>query len=271
MAPLARISIVTPSFNQAEYITRTVRSVVLQRYPNLEYILMDGGSKDGTVEALAPYRQAFSHFRSEKDHGQAAAIADGLEMSTGDIMGYLNSDDMLAPGSLEFVSWFFSNHPEVDAIYSHRIAVDEADRALWYWVLPPHSNYLMSRWDYIPQETCFWRRSLWTKAGNVDRTFRFAMDYDFFVRCMQCGGKFRRVNRFPRRVPLAQCGQIQPAVRNHRHGRNRPYLEDVWAGGNAPLAICQIIPFRCGEFRVERVRAPSHGSSGKPARYQLQL
>ena len=196
MAQLAKISIITPSFNQAKFITRTVRSVILQRYPNLEYVLMDGGSKDGTMEALAPYREAFAYFRSEKDDGQAAAIADGFDITTGDIMGYLNSDDMLAPGSLEFVNWFFANHPDVDAIYSHRIAVDESDRALWYWILPPHSNYLMSRWDYIPQETCFWRRSLWTKAGNIDRTFRFAMDYDFFVRCMQCGSKFRRVNRF---------------------------------------------------------------------------
>jgi glycosyltransferase involved in cell wall biosynthesis/SAM-dependent methyltransferase len=190
-----RISIVTPSYNQGKFIGRTVRSVLLQRYPNLDYILMDGGSSDDTVSRLAPYRDQFSYFVSAPDGGQADAIAKGFARSSGEIMAYLNSDDLLAPDALHFVANYFASHPNVDFIYSHRCTVDENDRVMWYWVLPPHSSSLMKRWDFIPQETCFWRRSLFEKAGNIDPSYQFAMDYDLFVRFMNLG-RVRRVNRF---------------------------------------------------------------------------
>jgi glycosyltransferase involved in cell wall biosynthesis len=192
---MPRISIVTPSYNQAAYIGWTVRSVLLQRYPNLEYIVMDGGSTDGTQAVLEPYRSQFAHYVCEKDNGQSDAVARGFERCTGQIMGYLNSDDMLAPDALQFVADFFGQHPDVDAIYSHRVTVVEDNRVVSYWILPPHSNYLMQRWDLIPQETCFWRRSLFERAGNIDPSFRFALDYDLFLRYMQVG-RFVRVNRF---------------------------------------------------------------------------
>ena len=190
-----KISLVTPSYNHERFIERTVRTVLLQRYRDLEYILMDGGSTDRTMEVLEPYRDRIDDLVSERDEGQADAIAKGFERSTGEIMGWLNSDDMLAPDALDYVAWFFETHPDIDAIYSHRLAVDENDKAIWYWILPTHSTYLMSRWDLIPQETCFWRRSLWEKAGNVDGSFQFAMDYDLFTRFMKIG-RFQRVNRF---------------------------------------------------------------------------
>ena len=190
-----KISIVTPSYNQGRYIELTVRSVLLQRYPNLEYIVMDGGSTDDTLTRLAPYRDQFSYFVSQPDHGQADAIARGFARSTGEIMAYLNSDDLLAPDALHFVARFFKKNPKIDWIYSHRCTIDDDDRVIWYWILPPHASFLMRRWDYIPQETCFWRRSLFEKTGNIDRSYRFAMDYDLFVRFMNqgCG---RRLNRF---------------------------------------------------------------------------
>jgi len=192
---LPTISIVTPSFNQKAYIVDTVRSVLLQRYPNLEYVMMDGGSKDGTVEALEPYRHRFHHFCSERDAGQADAIRRGFEQTSGEIMAYLNSDDMLAPGALTFVAEFFRTHPAIDAIYSNRVIVNEHNTVIGYWILPRHRNHLMMRWDLIPQETCFWRRRLYEKVGGVDASFRFAMDYDLFTRFM-LNGRFRRVKRF---------------------------------------------------------------------------
>jgi glycosyltransferase involved in cell wall biosynthesis/SAM-dependent methyltransferase len=190
-----KISIVTPSYNQGEFIERTVRSVLLQRYPDLEYIVMDGGSTDETLERLRPYQDKFSYFVSERDGGQADAIAKGFARSSGEIMAYLNSDDLLAPDTLHFVARFFQENPTVDWIYSHRCTVDDHDRVIWYWILPPHLNFLMRRWDYIPQETCFWRRSLFEKTGNIDRSYKFAMDYDLFVRFMNTG-RGRRLNRF---------------------------------------------------------------------------
>jgi glycosyltransferase involved in cell wall biosynthesis len=190
-----KISIVTPSYNQAQYIGWTVRSVFLQRYPDLEYVMMDGGSKDGTLDVLEPYRDRFAHFVSERDNGQSDAIARGFERTTGEIMAYLNSDDMLAPGTLRWVADFFARHPDVDAVYSHRITVDGDNKVAWYWILPEHSDWYMTRWDLIPQETCFWRRRIFEKVGNVDPTYRFAMDYDLFVRFMQAG-RMARADRF---------------------------------------------------------------------------
>ncbi len=191
---LPRISIVTPSYNHGNYVAWTVRSVLLQRYPNLEYIVMDGGSTDATCPVLAPYRPHLAHFVSEKDHGQADALARGFERATGEIMGYLNSDDMLAPDALHFVARFFHTNPGVDAIYSHRCLVNAQNRVVGYWILPAHNNYLMQRFDLIPQETCFWRRRLFEAVGNIDASYRFAMDYDLFVRFMR-RGVMARVDR----------------------------------------------------------------------------
>jgi glycosyltransferase involved in cell wall biosynthesis len=191
----SKISIVTPSFNQGEYIERTIRSVLGQQYPYLEYLFLDGGSTDNTLTIVEPYKSKLSYFVSAPDGGQGDAIASGFERSTGEILGYLNSDDLLAPGALHFVNEFFRQNPRIDFIYSHRLAIDEEDNVIWYWILPRHVSYLMKRWDFIPQETCFWRRRLLDKCGSIDRSFRFAMDYDLFVRFMT-NGRFGRVNRF---------------------------------------------------------------------------
>ncbi|ADJ28055.1 glycosyltransferase family 2 protein [Nitrosococcus watsonii] len=192
---LPTISIVTPSFNQGEYVEWTVQSVLGQRYPNLEYIFMDGGSTDQTLDRIAPYRNRFFHFESGPDGGQSAAIAKGFSMATGEIMAYLNSDDVLLPGTLNFVVDYFHRHPEVDFIYGHRCIVNEINQVIGHWILPRHSSFLMRRWDLIPQESCFWRRRLFKQKGNIDASFQFAMDYDLFVRYMSAGN-FKRVNRF---------------------------------------------------------------------------
>ncbi len=193
--PLPTISIVTPSYNQGEYVERTVRSVLLQRYPNLEYVLMDGGSTDNTMDVLAPYLDRFTHHQSAPDGGQSEAVRNGFEHTSGEIMAWLNSDDVLAPGALDFVADYFAKNPGVDAIYSNRVIVDADDTAIAYWVLGEHDDWLMSRWDLIPQETCFWRRSLYEKAGPVDDSYRFALDYELFTRFMECG-RMERVQRF---------------------------------------------------------------------------
>ena len=190
-----KISIVTPSFNQGQFVESTVRSVFDQKYPKLEYIFMDGGSTDSTLANVDKYKDRCFQFKSQRDEGQAAALAEGFETSSGDILAYLNSDDMLTPHALYYVDAFFRSNPDVDVLYSHRLAIDTNGVAIYYWILPTHSSYLMSRWDYIPQETTFWRRSIWERAGNIDKSFRFAMDYDLFVRFMKLG-KFKRVNRF---------------------------------------------------------------------------
>lgn len=192
---LPKISIVTPSYNQRRFLAWTMRSVLLQRYPNLEYIVMDGGSTDGSAEYIASVGDRLAHWQSAPDGGQAAAVRAGLDRSTGEICAWLNSDDMLAPGALQFVAEYFRRNPEVDMVYSNRVFVDENNRVGSYWILPEHSDYLMMHWDLIPQETAFWRRSLMDRVGGVDPSYRFALDYDLFVRFMK-QGRLARAKRF---------------------------------------------------------------------------
>lgn len=189
------ISIVTPSYQQGQFLECTLRSVILQRYPKLEYVLMDGGSTDGSAEIWKRYEGYFAHVESARDRGQADAVARGFARTSGEIMAYLNSDDLLAPDALSYVADFFENHPGVDVIYSHRVFIDASNRVESYWLLPPHRDWLMKRWDYIPQETCFWRRRIYEQCGGIDPSFQFALDYDLFVRFME-RGRFERVNRF---------------------------------------------------------------------------
>lgn len=189
---------------------------MLQRYPKLEYVVMDGGSTDGSVSVLDRYRRHFHHFESAKDQGQADAIRRGFEHTSGEIMAYLNSDDLLAPETLYTVAQFFTQNPQVDCLYSHRCAIDASNRVIWYWHLPPHSNYLMRRWDLIPQETCFWRRSLYERAGAIDPSYRFAMDYDLFVRFMR-KGRLQRIDRF------------LGAFRQHPEAKTSTQIDDIGA------------------------------------------
>jgi glycosyltransferase involved in cell wall biosynthesis len=189
------ISLVTPSYNQGEFIGRTINSVLSQNYSSFDYTIYDAESGDETSAILGHIEDKMVTVFSEPDKGQADAISKGFNRTKGEIVGWLNSDDVLMPGTLEYVADYFQRNPNIDAIYSDRIFIDEHDRILKFWILPPHSNYLMSRWDFIPQETCFWRRSLMNKAGGIDSSYQFAMDYDLFERMMRIG-KFKKVGGF---------------------------------------------------------------------------
>jgi len=190
----SKISIVTPSYNQGRFIERTIKSVVDQNYPNLEYIIKDGGSKDQTKNIINKYKNKLAYYESSKDKGQTNAINIGFLHSSGEIMAYLNSDDMLMPGTLYFVNHYFKNHPSVDVIYGHRVIVDENDMQVGRWILATHSNKVLYYNDYVPQETLFWRRSAWVKTGEfIDESFNFAMDWDLLMRFMQTGVTIVRV------------------------------------------------------------------------------
>jgi glycosyltransferase involved in cell wall biosynthesis len=193
---LPTISIVTPSYQQGPFLEWTLRSVILQDYPKLEYVVMDGGSTDQTLEILGRYQGSFKHWESAKDAGHADAVKRGFEHTSGEIMAFLNSDDVLAPGALDFAGRFFAEHPGVDFLYSHRVFISADNTVESYWILPPHWSWAMRRWDYIPQETCFWRRSLYDAVGGMDPSFQFfGLDYDLFVRFM-ARARIHRANRF---------------------------------------------------------------------------
>ncbi len=198
---LPRIGIVTPSFNQAQFLGSTMTSVLRQNYPHLRYVVQDGGSTDGSVEVIQREAARLHHWESARDAGQADAIRKGFAHVLGalrpdDIMAWLNSDDLLAPRSLHAVAKFFVEHPEVDAVYGHRIIIDDADRDIGSWVMPPHDNTALEWIDYVPQETLFWRKRAWDRVGGLDPTFQFALDWDLIVRFQQAGMKLVRVPWF---------------------------------------------------------------------------
>jgi len=192
-----RVSIVTPSYQQGAFIERTIQSVLKQSYPNLQYFVQDGGSSDGTVSVLERYVDQLSGWISRKDSGQAQAINLGFHQTNGDIMAWLNSDDLLMPGALHAVVHYFNRHPEIDVVYGNRLLIDENDMEIGRWILPGHSNDALSWADFIPQESLFWRRRIWDKIdGHVDESFRFAMDWDLLVRFREAGARFGHIPKF---------------------------------------------------------------------------
>ena len=190
-------------------------SVLGQDYPALQYLVMDGGSTDGTREIVERYSDRLHHFQSGPDGGQAAAINRGFELCDGEIMAWINSDDLLLPGALAYVARVFASDPETDMIYGHRILLDEDDRDVGLWVTPRHTADVLRWFDYLPQETAFWRRELWERAGGIDETISVAFDWDLFLRFQELGARIRRVPRF------------LGAFRLHRDQRTRVHHEEA--------------------------------------------
>ncbi len=191
---LPRITIVTPSFNQAAFLERTLLSVLSQGYPGLEYVVVDGGSTDGSVEIIRKYELALAWWVSEKDHGQADAIAKGFQRATGDILCWLNSDDLLLPGALETVGRYFASHPGHDVVNGGSYMIDENDEPCWRFrfamatlgVAASYRRFVCYGQDGVFQQSTFWRRRAYEAAGPVDQSLHFAMDRDLFTRLARC-------------------------------------------------------------------------------------
>lgn len=181
---LPRISLVTPSFNQGEFLETTLRSVLNQGYPNLEYIVIDGGSTDGSREILERYADRLTYWVSEPDRGHAHAINKGFARTTGEILGWLNSDDILLPGSLSLVASAFAIDLGIEWITSNVTVINPAGNIVNSW---NHLRFTRERFfalsnQYIQQESTFWRRSLWDCAGGfVDERY-LACDFELWAR-----------------------------------------------------------------------------------------
>ena len=203
-----KLSIVTPSYRQAAYLGETMQSVLGQGTA-VDYVVQDGGSTDGSAElirrcaeataAVSPGQPRLLAWASERDHGQADAIARGFARTTGgpdDIMAWINSDDYYLPGALAFIADYFARHPAVDVVYGHRIVVDEASQEIARWHLPAHDPEVLRLNDFVPQETLFWRRRVWEQIGGLDTSFQFAIDWDLLLRLQAAGARIVRVPYF---------------------------------------------------------------------------
>ncbi len=183
-----RISIITPSYNQAHFIERTINSILNQDYHDLEYIVMDGKSTDDTVKILKSYKKRII-WKSEKDSGQSEAINKGLQIASGEIVAFLNSDDTYEPDALQKVADFFTKNPDKLWAYGKCKIIDENDVEIrrpitWY------KNLLLNRYNYkkllsenyISQPATFWRRKIHTEVGYLNENEHYVMDYEFWLR-----------------------------------------------------------------------------------------
>lgn len=226
-----RISLVTTSFNQARFVEQTIRSVLAQGYPNLEYMVMDGGSTDGSPDIIQKYDRFLTYWTSGPDGGQAAALNEGFRRAHGDILGFVNSDDLLLPGALAAVAGFFASHPEVELLIGKSVIIDSENRILHLvsGLVPTYHSLLFWGTGGFTQPSSFWRRETFLAAGPFDPSLRFSFDYDFYLR-LAARGRARHVDRYLaafRKHPSAKSSTLQDlkgwedALLQHCHGLDR--------------------------------------------------
>lgn len=179
---LPRVSIVTPSYNQAAFLVDTIHSVLDQDYPNLEYIIIDGGSTDGSVEIIRRFESRLAYWVSEKDAGQQDAINKGWRHATGEIVAFLNSDDVYEPGAIRAAAEYLAAHPETGMVYGHCYQLTEDGQRVGVLRAPPFDLKTLLLQNIIMQPTVFIRRSVLEDVGLLDPAMHRTMDYDLWLR-----------------------------------------------------------------------------------------
>ncbi len=178
-----KVTIVTPSYNQGQFLEASIRSVLEQSYPNIEYIAVDGGSKDGSVEILNKYQRHFAWWVSEKDRGHADALNKGFSHATGEVLAWLNSDDVYLPGAVAQAVAILQEHPEAGMVYGDADLIDNSDRKIGRFAARQTDYRRMLRGSvHIPQATTFFRAGLWRQVGPLDLSLFFSFDYDLWVK-----------------------------------------------------------------------------------------
>jgi len=187
-----KISIVTTSFNQKQFIERTILSVLNQNYPNLEYIIIDGGSTDGSISIIKKYEKYLTFWVSEKDRGQSEGLNKGFKRATGEIVGWQNSDDIYLQGSFLKIVNLFKKSLKTDVVYGNRFDIDENENIIRESIFTKFSK-IVYQYDGISlgTQSTFWRRELFSKIGYLDTDLHFAMDYEFFLRMATKGARFK--------------------------------------------------------------------------------
>jgi glycosyltransferase involved in cell wall biosynthesis len=256
-----KISIVTPSFNQAGFVEETLRSVLDQGYPDLEYVVIDGGSTDGSVEIIEKYRDRLAYFVSEKDSGHGNALNKGFARTSGEVMAWLNSDDKYCPWTFQAVAQIFEAYPDIQWLAGLHGTWNVHGTLLGTDVNYKNvHDFLNGNYGWIQQETVFWRRALWEKAGGyINEDYKLMVDGELWTRffpeadlwhaiCVLGGYRAHRANRamqFRRecdeemiRAITAMHPRLTPEVLRQR-AKDYPFINfdrqrESWARGRLP-------------------------------------
>lgn len=247
-----KISVVTPSYNQAQFIEETIQSVLAQNYEPFEHIVIDGGSTDGTIEILRRY----PHLKwvSEPDRGQSHALNKGLAMVTGDIIGWLNSDDLYEPAAFQTVAECFEGQPDLGMIYGYCRFIDQRKRTIRL-VKPPDwdlHRLIAVQHSYIPGPTVFFRREVYRELGGLDEDLHYAMDYEYWIRI----GREGRVHRIP---------EVLAAFRHHPEGKTARWKE------MRAEAVTVALSFDSSPVVIKHLRRAYWGGRNVFHRVRLQL
>ena len=238
-----KISIVTPSYNQGQFLERTILSVLNQNYHNLEYIIIDGGSTDGSVEIIKKYEKYLTYWVSEKDKGQSDAINKGFAKATGLIYAYLNSDDIYLPGLFSAVADSFIKHPDISLLYGNKLIIDCNDNVI--------SERRVTRYTYLSklgffyggfgfyQPASFWTKNAYDLSGGVDVSLKFCMDNYLFYKFLINGGKFQfirqyfsgfRIHEHSKTSTISKTAEAEMSLLTQRYNlkRNSTNAKYVW-------------------------------------------
>jgi hypothetical protein len=252
---MSLVSVVTPSFNQAPFLEQTIRSVLEQDHPLIEYIVIDGASTDGSLDIIRHYADRLAYWSSEKDRGQADAINKGFSHARGEIVAWLNSDDYYLPGAVSAAVSLFEKNPDVVMVYGDMLAIDATGAVFNRLHYPQVSLEDLLCFQIIGQPAVFMRRSALDAAGGLDLAYHFLLDHQLWIR-IACQGK------------LMHAGQVWAAARYHPAAKNRLQALEFgpeafrllqWAG-DQPALLAELAPV------MRRARASAHRID---ARYKL--
>ena len=231
---MAKITVVTPSYNQIKYLDETLRSVLSQRDQIHEYFVLDGGSNDGSADLIKRYadKGGIDYWHSQKDKGQADAIHQGFTRATGDWLYWLNSDDVLLPGALKRVNEALDRHPDWDALTGYHIRFDADSRIISMHRTPGES----STWAYwgvnhVSQQTCFFRKSLYEKIGGIDQTLHTSLDTEMWLRMFKVGAKWGHIPEYLAGFRIHDAGKGSSWIKEYAdekvivHAKYPEYLE----------------------------------------------
>ncbi len=227
---LPRISIVTPSYNHRQYLSTAIRSVIEQGYPNLEYIVLDGGSTDGSRAVIESFSDRIDYWRSEKDDGQSDAIGEGFTMASGEVLGWINSDDAYFPGTLDRIGRFFAQYPDVGLVTAGTVYTDQEGKVTSCYERPKPLKWFAKRGvAYFGQQAMFFRKGVYEQVGGIRRDFHFLMDTELYYRILMSGAEcqsFRGLCGFFR-----WHSQMKSIRREGRKAEERRIMEEEYGFG----------------------------------------